>query len=177
MNLALSLAFVAGAATLGTWAYLAGPEANHAVHAASNTKVELESSKVAPTQARLEERSMARWTAVARGDWISAYDFQTTEQKLVPLAQYLQGKDHHVYANPAIERVLQVGRTEAFLLVRVVWTPKHPDLQRVQLQPGESLTEEIRMVESWRWDGEDWCYVRAERTEEFFQEHPGLETR
>ncbi|MBK7876418.1 MAG: hypothetical protein IPJ77_11795 [Planctomycetes bacterium] len=95
----------------------------------------------------------------------------------MPLAQFLQGKQHHVYANPAIEKVLHVGRTDGFLQVRVVWTPTHPDLQRVQLQPGETLTEELRMVESWRFDGEDWCYVRAQRPEEFLEEHPELAPR
>ncbi|MFO1010161.1 MAG: hypothetical protein U1F29_08880 [Planctomycetota bacterium] len=175
MNLATSLVFLAGAAALTVWAVRAGPDSNTPVHAAeSASSVAGASKRIEPTREGVEARSRARWEAVCRGDWIAAYDFQTAEQKHVPLAQFLQGKDHHVYANPAIERVISVGRTDAYLLVRVVWTPTHPELQRVRLQPGETLTEEIRLVETWRWEGSEWGFVRGERVEEFYAAHPEL---
>lgn len=177
MNLATSLALILAAGALGAWALSTTSEGNRSVQAAEPANAIEASRSTEPTAANLEERSRARWAAVCRGDWIAAYEFQTSEQKLVPLANYLQGKGHHVYANPAVERVIEVGKSEGYVLVRVVWTPTHPELQRVKLEPGQTLTEELRMIETWRWEGQDWGYVRAQRPDEFEHDHPKLEWR
>lgn len=174
MNLATSLALLLAAGALGAWALTTTSDGNRTVQAAASVTPVAAERTSGPTAASLEERSRARWAAVCRGDWIAAYEFQTAEQKLMPLARYLQGKDHHVYANPAVERVIEVGKSDGYLVVRVVWTPIHPELQRAKLEPGQSLTEELRMIETWRWEGEEWGYVRAQRPDDFDRDHPEL---
>lgn len=182
MNAASSIALLLAAGALCAWAFHTDASGNHSVAAAApspgsrpEAAVTVKSSR--PDAESLRARSLARWEAICRRDWIAAYDFQTQEQKQLPLAKYLQGKDHHEYANPTVEEVIEVDAGNGYLWVRVLWTPKHPELKRVKLEPGQSLTEEIRMIESWRWEGDEWGYVRAQRDDEFFRDHPHLEKR
>lgn len=172
MNLAVRFVLVSSATVVGAWAMFSCSDSNAApaanVSAAAPAKPE-------PTEARVRERSLARWDLVCRGEWIDAYELLTFEQRrAVTLAQYLGQTEHHHYANPSIERVLAVGPTDAYLVARVVWTPSHPQLLKAELPAGKSHTEELTMVESWRWDGDDWYYVRAQREDEFQKDHPEI---
>lgn len=177
MNTVSSLALLAAAGALCAWAFRSDSTGNEVVHAAASTAVSAPKAAPRPDADSLRARSLARWESICRKDWIAAYDFQTQEQKALPLVKYLQGKDHHEYANPAIEDVIAIDGDNGYLWARVVWTPVHPEVKRVKLEPGQTLTEEIRMVESWRWDGTDWGYVRAQRGDEFFKEFPQFEQR
>lgn len=151
------------------------PQAAAVANVVANTNP---ASANAPTPERLRARSVARWTVIARGDWIDAYTYLTPEQQRgVTIAQFLSGKNFHTYANPSVDRVVAVEETRGYLAVRALWTPQHPDLQRVKLEPGQSLTEELRMIETWRWSGDDWYFVDAAREGEFFAAHPALAGR
>lgn len=179
MNLVLRFGLVVAATVVGAWAMFSRSD-TVAAAPASNTTV---ATKVAPpakeaTAARVRERSLARWQLVERHDWVSAFDMLTTEQRrAVPLAQYLTMTEHHSYANGTVERVLHSDATDAYLVARAVWTPSHPGLEKVKLEPGQSLTSELTMIESWRWEGDDWYYVRAQREDEFQKEHPEIELK
>ena len=130
-------------------------------------------AKPEPTEARLIERSTLRWASVSKGDWIAAYDFVTPEQKQqVPLAQFLPGKDLHEYANPQVKKVLRIEGERGYVEASAVWTPHHPQLQQVKLEPGQTLTQELKMIETWVWVDGDWMYFSAEGDTEFLEKHP-----
>jgi hypothetical protein len=132
----------------------------------------------AGTAERLRARALTRWTVIARGDWIDAYTYLTPEQQRgVPIAQFLSGKNFHHYDNPAVERVIALEDAHGYVAVRALWTPDHPELKRVKLEPGQSLSEELHMVETWRWAGDDWYFVDAQSQTEFFAAHPALAGR
>lgn len=130
-----------------------------------------------PTEARLLERARARWDAMAKAEWIQVYDFCAPElRKSVPLANFLSGKEKHKYENPVVDGLLKLDPVKQQALVRshVLWTPQHAELKRVKLEPGQTLTQEVPMVESWRWDKDDWVFVEQEGTDKFFEKHPEL---
>jgi hypothetical protein len=127
------------------------------------------------TPERLVERSKARWKLVADKNWIEAYDFSAPEvKKMVSLAQYLPGKSNHEYANPVVGEVVKIEKDQGYVRASSMWTPHHPDLARVKLEPGQSLTEQVDVIESWHFVDGDWWYVRAQNEEEFFHAHPEL---
>ncbi len=132
-------------------------------------------AKPEQTEARLIERSKARWATVSKSDWIAAYDFLTPEQKQqVPLSQFLPGKDLHEYANPQIHKVLKIDGEKGYVQASAVWTPHHPQLDSVKLEPGQTLTQELKMVETWVWVDGDWMYFSAEGDTEFLGKNPDL---
>jgi hypothetical protein len=131
--------------------------------------------KPEPTGERLMQRSMDRWQKIMQDDWVAAYDFLTPEQKKgVPLAKYLGGKASHDYANPKVTEVVGIDSDGGYLRLTVLWTPQHPALAQVKLEPGQSLTQEVELIETWRWVDGDWGYVEAQRVEEFFEKKPEL---
>lgn len=131
--------------------------------------------QAAPTPERLIERSTARWKRVAKAEWIEAYEFITPEQKqAISLNQYIQGKSVHEYGNPRVGQVLKLEKDLGYLRVSALWTPHHPALDKVKLEPGQTLTEDLDMIESWRFVGGDWFYLRAQNEEEFYEQHPDL---
>lgn len=130
-----------------------------------------------PTQARLLERARARWDAMAKAEWIQVYDFCSPElKKTVALSNFLSGKEKHKYENPVVDGVLQLDPVKQQALVRshVLWTPMHAELKRVKLDPGQTLTQEVPMVETWRWEKDEWVFVEQEGTDKFFEKHPEL---
>ncbi len=135
------------------------------------------SPKREPTEARVLERARARWDAMAKGDWIQVYDFCAPEyKKSVSLSSFLPGKEKHKYENPVVDGLLKFDATKHEALVRshVLWTPQHAELKRVKLEPGQTLTQEVPMVETWRWAKDDWVFVEQKGTDKFFEEHPEL---
>lgn len=128
-----------------------------------------------PTNERLQERAAARWENITRADWIAAYEYLSPDQKKVtPIGTYLQNKSHHKYENPKVQSVLQNDGKNAILRMTCLWTPVHELIKTVKLEPGQTLTQDVEMYETWRWADGDWTYVRAQRPEDFFHEHPEL---
>lgn len=128
-----------------------------------------------PTAARAMQRSQARWEKGMKGDWIAAYDFLVPEGKREqPLARFLGSMQMHKYENMKVLEVIDVKDGTAYLRVGGLWTPLAPELARVKLEPGQTLTQELQMIEIWRWVEGDWCFVRPQRDTEFFAEHPEL---
>ena len=128
-----------------------------------------------PTAEHALDRARARWDHIAKGEWIDAYEFQSPEVKRkMDLSHYLNGKAHHTYENPKVEGILKLEKN--FVLVRstVLWTPHTPELQRVKLEPGQTVTQEVPMIETWKWDSGDWYIVEQKGTDEFFKKHPEL---
>lgn len=131
--------------------------------------------QVEPTQERLLARANERWARIAKGDWIQAYDYLSPDQKQsTSLPQYLQNKQNHKYENPRVSEVVASDAKDAVLKITSLWTPQHEKFKQVKLEPGQSLTREIELIESWRWAENDWVFVRAQRPEDFYQAHPEL---
>jgi hypothetical protein len=127
------------------------------------------------TPERALARCQARWAFGVQGKWVEAYDFHAPEvKKDMPLARYLGGMQVHRYENMRATEVLAVQGDKAFVRVSGLWTPIAPEVQRVKLDPGQTLTQEITMIETWRFVDGDWCYVVPERDTEFFEKHPEL---
>lgn len=163
----LGLAFVASVGVLSTGcdrsAQAKGDERAPAV------------AKAEPTNELLLQRANDRWGKIVKADWIEVYDYLTPEQKQqVPLAQYLQNKQSHKYENPRVAEVLKNDGRVAYVHVFALWTPIHERLKQVHLEPGQTLTQEVEMYESWRWQQGEWLYIRAERPDEFFAAHREL---
>lgn len=142
---------------------------------AQNTNTAPAAPVLQPTNERLATRAAERWAKIANTDWIAAYEFLSPEQKkATPIGTYLQNKSHHKYENPKVQNVLQNDGKNAILRVTCLWTPVHELIKTVKLEPGQSLTQEVEMYETWRWADGDWTYMRAQRPEDFFQEHPEM---
>lgn len=136
-------------------------------------------AKHQPTAERALERSRARWAAVVKPDWITAYDFQAPEMKrALPIATYLVGVAVHKFENPRVIEVLRIEKDDAYVHCKVQWTPQptpeHPEIGKVKLKPGESMTQDVDQVETWRWAEGDWTYHHADGLDEFYQKHPDL---
>jgi len=130
-----------------------------------------------PTDEGLLARARARWGLIDTEDWIGAYNFITPEvRKANPIGKYLQGKENHRYDNPVVESILSKDESkgQAYVRSRVVWTPQHPQIKTLKLEPGQSLTEEVPIVETWKWHKDDWYFVEQEGADKFFEEHPQL---
>src|SRR5262245_6136635 len=114
-------------------------------------------AKREPTQAGALERSRAYWSHAMKPDWIAAYDFLAPElQAQQPLAQYLQGKQYHEYKNMRVVEVVAQKDDQVFIRVGGLWTPTHPETKRVKLEPGQTLTQDVELIELWRWIDQEW---------------------
>ncbi|MFT7484302.1 MAG: ABC-type glycerol-3-phosphate transport system substrate-binding protein [Candidatus Paceibacteria bacterium] len=129
---------------------------------------------VEPTLDTLPARSVARWETVVAVDWIQAYEFlDPTIRQLQPLGQYMAGKENHEYRNPSAPLVIGSDGELGYVELSVLWEPHHPILQTVANAP-DDMTDELHMVETWRWDAGEWYFVKNERAPDFHKEHPGL---
>lgn len=130
---------------------------------------------IQPTAERALQRSQERWAFGMKKEWVQAYDFSAPEVKRdMPLERYLGGMRVHQYENMRATDVLAIQGDKAFVRVSGLWTPKDPKISRVKLEPGQTLTQEITMIETWRFVDGDWCYVSPERDSDFFEKHPDL---
>ena len=68
---------------------------------------------------------------------------------------------------------LEGGGETAFLELAVLWEPHHPILQTVDERP-DDMTQELHMVETWKWFEGEWYFVENERHSDFMKEHPGI---
>jgi len=44
----------------------------------------------------------------------------------------------------------------------------------VKLEPGQTLTQDIEIIETWQWVENDWHFVRQESESDFFEANPDL---
>lgn len=120
-------------------------------------------------------RCSERWKRVGAANWIEAYDFlPPAERKILTLVDYLQGKSRHRYENPEPPEILEMKDNQAFISVACMWTPVHPALANVKLGPGESLTQRVEMIETWKKTEGEWYFAEATPIQEFFVAHPDV---
>lgn len=132
-------------------------------------------AKPEPTAERALERARARWERGVKADWVAVYDYAAPEAKRErPLNAFLAGMQSHKYENMRATEVVALQGTKAFVRVVGLWTPVDARVKQVKLEPGQSLTQEIEMIEGWQFVDGDWCHVRSQRVEDFYQEHPEL---
>jgi len=130
---------------------------------------------IQPTAERAQLRAQERWAKGVKGDWVAVYDFHAPEVKReLGLAQFLGNMQMHRYENMKAVEVLAVQSDKAFVRTTGLWTPQGPQVSRAKLEPGQTLTQEITMIETWRFVDGDWCFVRPERDTDFFPAHPEL---
>lgn len=131
--------------------------------------------KPQPTQARLLERARERWQHVMQRDFIAAYDFHAPEVKRERApANYEADMRQNKYEDARLAEVVSLKDETAYLRVNVLWTSLNEKLKKVELEPGQTFTQDISMIETWRWVGDDWHYVRPQRDDDFFSDHPEL---
>ncbi|MFT7669993.1 MAG: hypothetical protein ACI8X5_002700 [Planctomycetota bacterium] len=127
-----------------------------------------------PKMETVVSRSESRWDTVTAGDWIQAFEFQDPRAKTIqPIGTYLQGKEHHEYRNPSKPHMIGSEGDLVYLELAVLWEPHHPILGTVSNSP-QNLTQELHMVETWRWVDGDWFFVTNERQGEFHEAHPEI---
>lgn len=131
-----------------------------------------------PTAAAALERARQYWASAEKGDWIATYDYLAPEiQREQPVAGYLQRKQYHIYKNMKVMEVVAQKDDQIFLRTSGLWTPNHPEVKKVKLEPGQTLTQDIEMIEIWRWVGDQWCLMRPLRPEEFLEQFPDLQPK
>lgn len=128
-----------------------------------------------PTRERLQLRVRQRLEAVEGRDLVAAHSYCTPSvRRDQPLGQYLQRMELHRYERCALVEVVAVEGQEAFVRTAALWTPNHPKVREVKLEPGQTLSQEIEILETWRFEEGDWGFVKQERAEEFFAARPDL---
>ncbi len=136
-----------------------------------------EADSRAPDLDTVAERSTEYWKSIVAADWIQAYDFtDPATREIVGLGQFLQQKEHHEYRNPSQPKLIGSEGDLAYLELAVLWEPHHPILSTVRDKPAD-MTQELHMVETWRWVDGDWFFVGNDRQEDFHAEHPGLRAK
>ncbi len=131
---------------------------------------------IAPTQQRLLQRSQERWSKVEnQKDLVAAYEFLAPEVKREQsLGTFMGRMQKHRYENPKIEEVVAIKDDLAYVRVGVRWTSLDPLAKKVKLEPGQTMTQEFSMIETWRFVEGDWSYVRPQNDRDFFEDHPEL---
>jgi len=130
-----------------------------------------------PTGEAALARARAYWASAEKGDWIAAYDYLSPEfQRQQPAALYLQSRANHIYKNMRVLEVIGQKDDLIFLRITGLWTPNHPETKRVKLEPGQTLTQDVEMIEVWKWVGDQWFLQRPLRPEEFLEEYPDLQS-
>ncbi len=131
-----------------------------------------------PTAEAALARARAYWAAAEKADWIATYDFLAPEfQREQPVAVYLQQKVNHIYKNMRVLEVVARKDDQIFLRISGLWTPNNPEVKRVKLEPGQTLTQDVEMIEIWRWVGDQWCRLKPLRPEEFLEQFPDLQPK
>lgn len=131
-----------------------------------------------PTPAAALERARQYWAAGEKGDWIATYDMLAPElQRDQPAAAYLQRKANHIYRNMRVTEVVAQKDDKIFLRVLGQWTPNHPKVKEIKLEPGQTLTQDVEMIEIWRWVNDQWCLSRPLRVDEFLEQFPDLQPK
>jgi len=136
-----------------------------------------ESESVEAQGERLLERARELWEYKQRGDWIQVYAFLAPEyRRQTPLAEYIAGKEHHIYEDASAPLIIKFVRDRAFLEVRVQWTPTHPILATADNAEGP-LTRTLELVDEWIWAEGEWWMAQQHRLSDVRKSHPELWVR
>jgi hypothetical protein len=163
------------AATLALTISACGHDSGAAAKTSQTAAAPVVPPPIGPTAERAVQRSQERWAKVTKGDLIAAYDFYVPEAKREQsLASFLTRMQVHKYEDARVVEVVGLKDNLAYLRVSTLWTPMHERAQKVKLEPGESLTQRISMIETWRFVDGDWCYLKPDVESDFFQSHPEL---
>ena len=123
---------------------------------------------------RLQERARELWQYKQRGDWIQVYAFLAPEyRRQTPLAEYIAGREHHVYEDASTPLLIKLVQDRAFLEVHVQWTPTHPILATVDNAEGP-LTRTLELVDEWIWAEGEWWMAQQHRLSDVRRSHPEL---
>lgn len=127
------------------------------------------------TREELLLRVRQRLEAVEGRDLVAAHSYCTpTVRREQPLGQYLQRMELHRYERCALVEVVAVEGEQAYVRTAALWTPTHPKVREVKLEPGQTLSQEIEILETWRYEEGEWGFVKQERVDEFFAARPDL---
>lgn len=133
-----------------------------------------------PDLARALQRATERWQAIVAEDWLQVYGFapKVVRAQMSP-QQFLQNTAHHHYENPSKPKVLLTEGDTAFLEIKALWTPTHPQLWQADNadELANRFPEEVDIVEEWRFVDGDWYHFRNHRGDEFLEQHPEVGTR
>lgn len=128
-----------------------------------------------PTRERLLLRVRQRLEAVEGRDLVAAHSYCVPAvRREQPLGQYLQRMEMHRYEGCALVEVVAVEDGQAYVRTTALWTPTHPKVREVKLEPGQTLSQRIEILETWRFEEGDWGFVKQERVDEFFAARPDL---
>ncbi|MCB9915909.1 MAG: hypothetical protein H6828_12330 [Planctomycetes bacterium] len=152
-----------------------GPEAEHAAQAATQTTDAQAEAPRDPDYATVATRAQRRWDEVTAGEWMQAYDYvPPSVRKYMSLDSFLSGKTYHEYKNPTKPVLIAQDGDEAYIELTVVWEPHHPQIQTANNLDGQSLEQEVHMVETWMWEENEWYLKSVERHNEFLTAHPKI---
>ena len=133
---------------------------------------------IQPTAERVLLRAQERWNLGMKEDWVAAYEFAAPEfRNATPLSRYLSGMEIYKYENMRVLEVVSVQGDKAYVRTSGIWTPvrsKIPQMQHLKLEPGQTLTQQAMMIESWRFVDGDWHQMRQDHERDFFDAHPEL---
>ena len=128
-----------------------------------------------PVPSALVGRSAARLELIEKEDWIQSYDFLSENvQEYQPMGDYLKGTQDNHYVNKAEPTLLATDGELGYVQVVVDWTPTHAEIQQANNLQGQDLTQELHLVETWRWEQGDWRFLRWQRGSDFRNENPKL---
>jgi len=131
-----------------------------------------------PTLDTLTARALARWQLIENEDWIQAYSFLgDISRRHQDLGQYLSGSSDHHYLIKSSPQFVAADEKFAYVQVLVEWTPTHPALLQANNVDQGTLTQDIDMIETWTWQGDDWYFLTGVRESEFRAAHPSLFAR
>ncbi|MBL8861545.1 MAG: hypothetical protein JNK02_05990 [Planctomycetes bacterium] len=132
--------------------------------------------KAEPTDEAALARSRIYWANAEKKDWIPNYDLLGPELRgQQSPTMFLQGKTNHIYEGMRAQEV--VARKDDLIFLRVTgrWTPNLPQIKNVRLEPGQTLTQDIEIIEVWRWMRDAWFLERPLRPDEFLEQFPDLQ--
>src|SRR4029079_19656855 len=90
------------------------------------------------------------------------------------LGMFMDRMREHLYENPRVEDVVGMKDDFAYVRTNIEWTSLNPVAKKVKLEPGQTLKQEVAMIETWRFVDGDWMYVKPQNDREFFEAHPEL---
>jgi hypothetical protein len=128
-----------------------------------------------PTRERLEARVGERLKSVEARDLAAVHNyFSPAMKKQRTLGQFAQQMENHKYESCRMVEILATNQDMGYVRTGALWTPTHPQVQRVKLEPGQTLTQDIEIIETWQWVENDWHFVRQESESDFFEANPDL---
>ena len=127
------------------------------------------------TQARLETRVRERLAALEAQDIVGVHARHTpSARREQGLGAFAQRMEYHRYERCRFVETVAVEGEQAYVRTTALWTPNHPKAREARLEPGQTLTQEVGILETWRYEDGDWGWVTQERESDFFEARPEL---